>query len=170
MSVRVMTWVWDNGPDSATEKLVLLALADFCDDAGNCWPSMARIARKACVEDRSARRIIRRLERAGYLDTVAGGGRHGCNQYRIRMKDQEPELPLGKPGHSAPRTQCPHRTLSAQNPDTECTKPGLPGPPNRQEPSGTVNTPLSPPKGGRRRNVVTFGVSEAVRRRLEAGE
>lgn len=41
---------------------------------------------------------------------------------------------------------------------------------NQEEQEKSIDTPLSPPKGGRRRNVVSFGVSEAVLKRLEAGE
>ena len=69
MTVRVMARVWDNGPCNGAERLVLLALADFCDDAGRCWPAMATIATKACVTERGARNIVRRLEADGWLKT-----------------------------------------------------------------------------------------------------
>ena len=112
MSIKIMTRVWDNGPDNQGELLVLLALADFADDAGNCWPSLATIAKKARIQERSARRIVRRLEDAGYLQTVVGGGRHGCNQYRVNpdIKSPRTESP---PDRDAPKT----RTLTTQNPD-----------------------------------------------------
>lgn len=122
MSIRMMAEVWDNGPSNQGELLVLLALADFADDDGFCWPSVAAIASKARIEERSARRVIRRLEEAGWLSVKVGRGRHGCSEYRI------------KPGPKVPRTECP--------PDIECTKPGPAvhetRTPRSPEPSGTV--------------------------------
>ena len=112
MSIKIMTRVWDNGPDNQGELLVLLALADFADDAGNCWPSLATIAAKARIQERSARRIVRRLENAGYLKTVVGGGRHGCNQYRVNPDPKSPRTE-SPPDPDAPKT----RTLTTQNPD-----------------------------------------------------
>jgi hypothetical protein len=107
-----MTRVWESGPQNQGELLVLLALSDYADDAGNCWPSMAAIAKKARIEERSARRIVRRLEEVGYVKTVIGGGRHGCNQYVI---NPDPETPRTD---SPPDPECTEtRTLSAQNPD-----------------------------------------------------
>ena len=57
MSVEAMAWVWKNGPNDPTERLVLLAIADHADDHGWCYPSMIGIATKACVTERGARGI-----------------------------------------------------------------------------------------------------------------
>ncbi|MBM0234635.1 helix-turn-helix domain-containing protein [Micromonospora sp. STR1_7] len=77
MSVRVMTWVWDHSPVGGTERLVLLAIADFAaDDGSNAWPSLGTLARKARLDERTVRRIIRRLQDGGHLlvDVAAGPG------------------------------------------------------------------------------------------------
>lgn len=61
----------------ATEKLVLLVIADHADDYGeNAYPGIARIARRASVTDRHARRILHDLAARGYLriDRQRGGG------------------------------------------------------------------------------------------------
>jgi hypothetical protein len=131
MSVRVMSWVWDNGPTSAADRLVMLALADFCDDAGRCFPSVCRIGEKACMTERGARKVLRRLETEGWIETKIGGGRHGCSEYRLLMEAKNPEQYTGNavPGFWETRNQ------SAQNPEPECTKPGTTVPPNHQEPS-----------------------------------
>lgn len=126
MSIKVMSWVWENGPESQGELLVMLALADWSNDAGESWPSMEGIAEKARLSDpRSARRIVRRLEAAGWLKIEVGGGRHGCNRYTIN------------PDPKSPRTLSP--------PDPECTKPGPSIPKTRTleppEPSRTVIKP-----------------------------
>jgi len=61
-----MTRAWDL-PISSTDKLVLLALADWSNDDGVCWPSMSKLERKTGLTDRSIRTCIGRLRDAGYL-------------------------------------------------------------------------------------------------------
>jgi hypothetical protein len=86
-----MSQVWRNGPQDGNDLLVLLALADFADDEGYCWPSMASIAKKARMTERGVRKIARRLEEAGHLSCEVGGGRSGSNRYRVHVLNPEPE-------------------------------------------------------------------------------
>lgn len=134
MSVRVMAWVWDHGPSNGAERLVLLALADFCDDAGRCWPAMATIAAKACVTERGARNIVRRLEADGWLKTQVGRGRGGCNTYQVIMSSPEQRAGNDVPG-------------IAFRPEPNDTLPGTALPFNRNagsaEPSRTTKNPSS---------------------------
>jgi len=120
-----MTEVWACGPEGQADLLVMLALADWCNDAGECWPSMASVAQKARVEERSARRIVRRLEDDGWLEIAVGGGRHGCNKYTLKL------------GPKVPRTKSP--------PDLDAHKPGLSVQETRTrrspEPSITIKEP-----------------------------
>lgn len=90
-----MSQVWRNGPKDGNDLLVLLALADFADDDGYCWPSMASIAVKARMTERGARKIARRLEESGYLSCEVGGGRGGSNRYRVHVIN--PELQTDEP-------------------------------------------------------------------------
>lgn len=60
MSVRIMTAVWA-ADLPATEKLVLLALADQANDDGHCWPSAMTIAKKCGQGERTVRRAIQSL-------------------------------------------------------------------------------------------------------------
>jgi DNA-binding MarR family transcriptional regulator len=83
MSIKIMSMIWENGPDDRGELLVLLALADFADDRGRCWPSIATIARRARMTARSAQRILRKLEADGAVEISTGAARSGCNQYKI---------------------------------------------------------------------------------------
>ncbi len=107
-----MSWVWENGPRDGTDALVLLALADFADDAGRCYPSMRTIANKARMTERGAQKVIRRLEAAGWVSVSTGNGRHGCNQYRIEAKKGEHGTGFKgektpnkvRPEHGSPRT------------------------------------------------------------------
>jgi len=58
MSIRVMTWVWDNSTVGGNERLCLLAIADnAADDGRNAWPSLATLARKTRLDERTVRRV-----------------------------------------------------------------------------------------------------------------
>lgn len=81
MSIRIMSHVWENGPDDRGELLVLLALADFADDKGRCWPSVTTLAKRARMTTRSVQRIIRKMQGDGKLSISIGTGRSGCNEY-----------------------------------------------------------------------------------------
>lgn len=78
-----MSQVWENGPDQQAERFVLLALADFANDAGECWPSIKAICGKVCMSERGVQTVIRRLESSGWLAIETGNGRKGCSKYAI---------------------------------------------------------------------------------------
>ena len=84
MSIKIMARIWDEGPNSQSDRFVLLSLADYANDAGECWPSIAGICKKVCMSDRGIQKIIRRLEDGGWLEIDRGNGRHGCNKYTIK--------------------------------------------------------------------------------------
>lgn len=126
-----MTDVWDNGPGDKSETLILLALADFCNDDGECWPSVATIAAKARMTERGAQKIIARLVEIGWLEIQEGGGRRNCNLYRI--KNPEPrsprttftpnaiaETPNTVPKNPEPRSPEPLRTIKEPSLIKEC--------------------------------------------------
>lgn len=99
MSNKLLTFVWDHGPEDKGELMVLLALADQASDAGHCWPSMPTIARRCRVEARSCQRIVRRLEAGGWLTVHERPGR--SNMYSITA----PPDPGGTPDTGSPLTQ-----------------------------------------------------------------
>lgn len=84
-----MTKVWDC-PDvgGGSELLALLALADWSDDDGRCWPSIAAVAKKVRLKPRQAQRVIHKLIKNG-LVIVAGNSNGGApgttRQYRINL-------------------------------------------------------------------------------------
>jgi hypothetical protein len=53
----VINAVWER-PQSGSALLMSLALADFADDAGSAFPSIARLAKKARIMKRKARKLI----------------------------------------------------------------------------------------------------------------
>ncbi|GLL08026.1 hypothetical protein GCM10017581_097860 [Dactylosporangium matsuzakiense] len=86
VSLKAMTWVWDHAQVGGSDLLLLLAIADNADDTGaNAWPSIATLARKCRVDERTVQRIIRRLVAAQHLvvETTTGGRR--SNRYALAM-------------------------------------------------------------------------------------
>jgi len=87
MSIKVTSWVWDHSTYEGTKLLLLLALADFCDDGGVCYPGVTRIATKARTGVRNAQSIIRQMEASDDLRVDIGAGimtDHGpTNRYHL---------------------------------------------------------------------------------------
>lgn len=94
MSVAMMSLVWKCAPYSGNSLLVLLALADWSNDEGACWPSMASIAAKARIEKRSAQRIVRNLVSNGYLNIEDRAGKKGQHCYYIQTEGMTKCHPL----------------------------------------------------------------------------
>ncbi|MFE9751385.1 helix-turn-helix domain-containing protein [Saccharothrix saharensis] len=83
MSIRVMTWVWEHAEVAGTDLLLLLAIADAADDQGrNAWPSVADLARKTRLDERTVQRRLKRLHSQGDITIEPGGGRRR-NRYAI---------------------------------------------------------------------------------------
>lgn len=126
MSIRVMSDIWDNGPKDKSEILILLALADYSNDAGECWPAMASIALKARMSERGAQKIVARLIETGWLEVEIGGGRRNCNLYRIK----NPEL--GSPRTTfTPNVVTETPNTVPKNPEPRSPEPSM----NHHEPS-----------------------------------
>ena len=111
MSIKIMSQVWETGPSKQSHLLVMLALSDYANDEGICWPSMSSIAQKARITERGARKIVRELEALGWLYIDTGGGRHGCNRYIVNPEQGSPrnDVPPGtamqKPGTAMQETR-----------------------------------------------------------------
>jgi biotin operon repressor len=122
----------------ATEKLVLLAMADHArDDGTGCYPSIDLLARKTSQSRRGVQKIVRRLEQSGLIvpSKVSQGRR--ATEYKLTIINREP----GSLFNSAqPRTAGhPTANASASNREPECAQPrtGFARTvKNRQEPSG----------------------------------
>ena len=67
--------VWKARHLSATEKLVLMALAERVDRGVECRPALAEIAGECRFSAGAVRRVLWRLERRGILSIEVGGGK-----------------------------------------------------------------------------------------------
>ena len=83
-----MTWrligpIWRLPDVTASQRLVLLALASFTDkNGGNAYPSQSTLARMACCSGRTVRRALADLI-ALELITPNGKGRRGTIRYSV---------------------------------------------------------------------------------------
>ena len=85
MSIKVLAQVWEHSDQSGGALLVLLAIADFADDAGRAWPSVKTLAKKARLSTRQTQSVIRDMENAGELRVESSTGPHGTNTYNVRV-------------------------------------------------------------------------------------
>lgn len=81
-----MAKVWDGFPRGGTELLALLALADWSDDEGRCFPSINSIANKIRLKERQAQRAVNQLINDGFikiLNNKFGGAPGSTRKYQI---------------------------------------------------------------------------------------
>jgi len=86
VTVRIIALVWDGFDRGGSELLAMLALADWADDDGRCFPSISSIARKTRLSRSQAQRVIHRLIAAGDIVVTgnASGGAPGASRhYRL---------------------------------------------------------------------------------------
>jgi Helix-turn-helix domain len=126
VSVRLMAAVFELDI-AASEKLVLLAMADHArDDGTGCYPSIELLARKTSQSRRGVQKIMRRLEEAGLIapSTVSRGGPRRSTEYKFTLANSEPRSLFAS---TQPRTPV-HATANRVRP-------------NHKEPSGTIREP-----------------------------
>jgi hypothetical protein len=85
MSVSMMDRVWRYSAAKATDLLIMLSIADFANDVGEAWPSVATLAKKSRLKDRATQYAIHRLMRSGELKIFKNKGPRGCHVYRITI-------------------------------------------------------------------------------------
>lgn len=63
MSIKAIDWAFRQKCGTPAEKLVLLALADYANDNGECWPGQDHIAEKTDLVRETVLRLLRSLEK-----------------------------------------------------------------------------------------------------------
>lgn len=95
MSVRAMSWAF-RSQRAPLDRLVLLALADFSDDDGACWPGIGTLVERTGMSRRGVHAALARLQADGLLsvrERCAPGGRQTSNVYTLNL-DWEPPAPV----------------------------------------------------------------------------
>ena len=110
--------VWERSKQHGGYLLVLLALADFADDQGCAWPSVATLSRKARLSERQTRRALRHRIKEGEIVSLGSVGeirsaglakfrkaRSTVIAYQIAMPDTD--RMSGGPLTACHQTNCP---------------------------------------------------------------
>lgn len=157
MSVRTMARVWADSSHNGTELLMLLAIADFADDDGRAYPSVAGLATKCRMKPRNANYILAALQESGELRLRHNEGPRGTNLYQIVFsamrhpfaEDKQP-LQVTAPLQATAGVQASAGLQrSAPTPAMQCAKPLQP---IADEPSLNHQ---EPPKKARKRAAVS---------------
>lgn len=123
MSIRIMSAVWERDDLTSTQKLVLLALADWANDEGLCWPSIEQLIKKSSLKRRAVQITIRSLEESGFVhreENVGKGNRYWIN---IPVQNMHPCTTYTAPVHEmhsprasdAPNTSKKHQLTTNSN-------------------------------------------------------
>ncbi len=62
MSITALNWAFSAKVESSNAKFILVALSNYADEDGYCYPSQARLARDTGQSERSVRRHLAQLE------------------------------------------------------------------------------------------------------------
>ncbi len=133
-----MTWVFDEAPTTKpADQLVLLAIADRCDDDGHeAYPSIATLVKKTRLSRRTVIRSIDRLRREGLLE--AGGKRQsGTIVYSVRMTKCQSGTSVRVTPVSPRHVPSARVALSRCQADTPAGVSVTPDPSGTSDPSGT---------------------------------
>lgn len=124
MSIKIMSWVWEHSPYKGEALLIHLAVADYANDQGMCWPTQETLAQKARCSTEHVRRVVKRMQEDGYISIVAASkGPGSSHTYKLEYPTSGGVLPQKYPTSN---TRIPH--IQAEN--TPHSSPN-----NRQEPS-----------------------------------
>jgi hypothetical protein len=129
MSIKLMTAVWAREDLTSTQKLVLLALADWSNDEGLSWPSIDQLMKKSSLKKRAVQITIRSLEESGFVrrEEVTGKG----NRYWIILPvhQMHPCTTFTTPVHQMHPTHAPNapNTSEIHQLTTKDIKRELPG-------------------------------------------
>ena len=122
MSVRALTWSFDLLLPDMAAKGVLNGLANHADEGGRCWPSVARLARVAGCDEKTARRALVRLVDLGLVKREP---RPGKSDIFVLNMDVHPSQNRPLPESTPPSVTTP---IEAQTP------PNVTGHPSQRDP------------------------------------
>jgi hypothetical protein len=88
-TVDLFKWIWDECPAKNGDKLLLLAIAIFCDGKGDGWVSRGILEAKTGMTPRNVSRCIDHCVEQGWLeitqDSKTVAGRRLSRHYRINF-------------------------------------------------------------------------------------
>jgi hypothetical protein len=111
---------------TGTEIAVLMALADFRNDHGAAWPSLATLVRQSQFSDKTVRRALARLRELGLLHVVLPATPRTSTRHRVELPGQ---------GDQSERSQRPVKSQGSTQGNTKTRareEPGRGAVPGRQ--------------------------------------
>lgn len=107
MSYDLVRAVWDRKDLDASERLVMLSLADHADDHGYSYPSIKRLCERTSLSERTVQGTIKKLVGRGLLTVRYGEGRNGTNAFVVNTPPAAVAPPQDlHPAAVAPRSSC----------------------------------------------------------------
>jgi hypothetical protein len=94
MSVRAISWVWQNSKQKGGALLLELAIADFADDNGRAWPAIETLAAKARMTTRNANYVIEKKLKPAGLTVKQNAGPYRTNLFQLPIHGGEKISPL----------------------------------------------------------------------------
>lgn len=127
MSNEALTWAWSRRGLKATEKLVLIRLADYADEQGSCFPSQKRVAEDCGMDRMTVNRALQRLADAALVSSEKRrrGGRQTSSRYYLALQSDGKSLYADDTQGDSVSSQSDGESLgqrdgeSHQNPHTE---------------------------------------------------
>lgn len=116
MSTIIMSLCWPLQGMSGPQKAVLISLADNANDEGVCWPSVARIAERTCLGERTVQAAIKWLGASGILSFRERMGR--STMYTLTPAAYAPPQQPRPAADAPPPPQQPRPTPAAAAPRT----------------------------------------------------
>ena len=87
MSAEATNWVWKHSEASGSDRLVLLALADFCNEKAECYASYGTLVKKTRLGQKTIYRCLKSLQSTGEVEQIKqgefGDGGQVANEWRL---------------------------------------------------------------------------------------
>lgn len=142
MSTIIMSLCWPLQGMSGPQKAVLISLADNANDEGVCWPSVARIAERTCLAERTVQGAIKWLGQASILSVRERMGR--STMYTLTPAAYAPLQDMHPAADAPPPPQLTTETPAADAPRTVIEPSSEPSPPVGDENPSKVSKPKCP--------------------------
>lgn len=130
MSIKYLNWAFDIELPANEGKSVLIALANYADEEGSCFPSQEKLALNTGQSISTIHRHLKHLEDKGYISRKArrNGQQRTSDRYYLHMT--EPVTVTGRGSGSSGHGESLNRSSCSSEPVTMTEEP----PPNHQEP------------------------------------
>lgn len=117
MSMEAIQWAKQQRPSTATQRAVLMALADYANKDGLGWPSQKTLAADMLLTDRTIRTALAGLEAAGLIVRISKrnpDGTRGVDRIQLTLtielrekalaRVQRKSLPVARPAEISSKT------------------------------------------------------------------